>query len=77
MLNNAGFQAVRVGRADAERKDFDKEYKVSLDSAFVDNDKLAKAQKLQGLTVPAARQELELKRDSVSNQYAKKNIKIK
>ena len=72
MLNNAGFQAVRVGRADAERKDFDKEYKVSLDSAFVDNDKLAKAQKLQGLTVPAARQELELKRDSVSNQYAKK-----
>lgn len=72
MLNNAGFQAVRVGRADAERKDFDKEYKVSLDSTFVDNDKLAKAQKLQGLTVPAARQELELKRDSVSNQYAKK-----
>ena len=72
MLNNAGFQAVRVGRADAERKDFDKEYKVSLDSAFVDNDKLAKAQKLQGVTVPAARQELELKRDSVSNQYAKK-----
>lgn len=72
MLNNAGFQAVRVGRADAERKDFDKEYKVSLDSAFVDNDKLAKAQKLQGLTIPAARQELELKRDSVSNQYAKK-----
>ena len=71
-LNNLGFQNMRVGRADAERKDFDKEYKVSLDSAFVDNDKLAKAQKLQGLTVPAARQELELKRDSVSNQYAKK-----
>ena len=71
-LNNLGFQNMRVGRADAERKDFDKEYKVELDSAFVDNDKLAKAQKLQGLTVPAARQELELKRDSVSNQYAKK-----
>lgn len=71
-LNNLGFQNMRVGRADAERKDFDKEYKVELDSAFVDNDKFSKAQKLQGLTVPAARQELELKRDSVSNQYAKK-----
>lgn len=71
-LNNLGFQAVRVGRADAERKDFDKEYKVSLDSAFVDNDKLAKAQKLQNLTMPTGKKELELKRDSVSNQYAKK-----
>ena len=70
-LNNLGFQNMRVGRADAERKDFDKEYKVSLDSAFVDNDKLAKAQKLQGITIPAGIKELELKRDSVSNQYAK------
>lgn len=71
MLNNAGFQAVRVGRADAERKDFDKEYKVELDSAIVDNDKLSKAQKVQNLTMPAYKKELELKRDSVSNQYAK------
>ena len=73
MLNNAGFQAVRVGRADAERKDFDKEYKVELDSAIVDNDKLSKAQKVQNLIMPAYKKELELKRDSVSNQYAKKN----
>lgn len=72
LMNNAGFQAVRVGRADAERKDFDKEYKVSLDSAFVDNDKLPKAQKLQNLIMPANKKELELKRDSVSNQYSKK-----
>ena len=72
LMNNAGFQAVRVGRADAERKDFDKEYKVGLDSAFVDNDKLPKAQKLQNLIMPANKKELELKRDSVSNQYAKK-----
>lgn len=72
LMNNAGFQAVRVGRADAERKDFDKEYKVSLDSTFVDNDKLPKAQKLQNLIMPANKKELELKRDSVSNQYSKK-----
>lgn len=71
MLNNLGFQNMRVGRADAERKDFDKEYKVELDSAFVDNDKFSKAQKLQGITMPAGIKELELKRDSVSNQYAK------
>nr|DAS93766.1 MAG TPA: hypothetical protein [Caudoviricetes sp.] len=70
-LNNLGFQNMRVGRADAERKDFDKEYKVELDSAFVDNDKFSKAQKLQGITMPAGIKELELKRDSVSNQYAK------
>lgn len=70
-LNNLGFQNMRVGRADAERKDFDKEYKVSLDSAIFDNDKFSKAQKLQGITIPAAIKELELKRDSVSNQYAK------
>ena len=70
-LNNLGFQNMRVGRADAERKDFDKEYKVELDSAFVDNDKFSKAQKLQGITIPAGIKELELKRDSVSNQYAK------
>ena len=71
-LNNLGFQNMRVGRADAERKDFDKKFKVELDSAIADNDKFSQAQKLQGITVPAARQELELKRDSVSNQYAKK-----
>lgn len=70
-LNNLGFQNMRVGRADAERKDFDKKFKVELDSAFVDNDKFSKAQKLQGITMPAGIKELELKRDSVSNQYAK------
>lgn len=70
-LNNLGFQNMRVGRADAERKDFDKKFKVELDSAFVDNDKFSKAQKLQGITIPAGIKELELKRDSVSNQYAK------
>lgn len=70
-LNNLGFQNMRVGRADAERKDFDKEYKVELDSAIADNDKFSQAQKLQGITMPAAIKELELKRDSVSNQYAK------
>nr|DAW35952.1 MAG TPA: hypothetical protein [Caudoviricetes sp.] len=70
-LNNLGFQNMRVGRADAERKDFDKKFKVELDSAIVDNDKFSKAQKLQGITMPAAIKELELKRDSVSNQYAK------
>lgn len=70
-LNNLGFQNMRVGRADAERKDFDKKFKVELDSAIVDNDKFSKAQKLQGITIPAAIKELELKRDSVSNQYAK------
>ena len=70
-LNNLGFQNMRVGRADAERKDFDKEYKVELDSAIFDNDKFSKAQKLRGITIPAAIKELELKRDSVSNQYAK------
>ena len=71
-LNNLGFQNMRVGRADAERKDFDKKFKVELDSAIVDNDKLSQAQKLQGITIPAGIKELELKRDSVSNQYAKK-----
>lgn len=70
-LNNLGFQNMRVGKADAERKDFDKEYKVELDSVIADNDKFSKAQKLQGITIPAAIKELELKRDSVSNQYAK------
>ena len=70
-LNNLGFQNMRVGRADAERKDFDKKFKVELDSAIVDNDKFSKAQKLQGITMPAAIKELELKRDSVSNQYVK------
>nr|DAR26856.1 MAG TPA: hypothetical protein [Caudoviricetes sp.] len=70
-LNNLGFQNMRVGRADAERKDFDKKFKVELDSAIFDNDKFSKAQKLQGITIPAAIKELELKRDSVSNQYAK------
>lgn len=70
-LNNLGFQNMRVGKADAERKDFDKEYKVELDSVIADNDKFSKAQKLQGITMPAAIKELELKRDSVSNQYAK------
>lgn len=70
-LNNLGFQNMRVGRADAERKDFDKKFKVELDSAIADNDKFSKAQKLQGITIPAAIKELELKRDSVSNQYAK------
>lgn len=70
-LNNLGFQNMRVGRADAERKDFDKKFKVELDSAIFDNDKFSKAQKLRGITIPAAIKELELKRDSVSNQYAK------
>ena len=70
-LNNLGFQNMRVGRADAERKDFDKKFKVELDSAIADNDKFSQAQKLQGITIPAAIKELELKRDSVSNQYAK------
>ena len=70
-LNNLGFQNMRVGRADAERKDFDEKFKVELDSAIFDNDKFSKAQKLQGITIPAAIKELELKRDSVSNQYAK------
>ena len=70
-LNNLGFQNMRVGRADAERKDFDKKFKVELDSAIFDNDKFSKAQKLQGITIPAGIKELELKRDSVSNQYAK------
>ena len=70
-LNNLGFQNMRVGRADAERKDFDKKFKVELDSAIFDNDKFSQAQKLQGITIPAAIKELELKRDSVSNQYAK------
>lgn len=70
-LNNLGFQNMRVGRADAERKDFDKNFKVELDSAIADNDKFSKAQKLQGITIPAGIKELELKRDSVSNQYAK------
>lgn len=70
-LNNLGFQNMRVGKADAERKDFDKEYKVELDSVIADNDKFSQAQKLQGITIPAAIKELELKRDSVSNQYAK------
>nr|DAS31168.1 MAG TPA: hypothetical protein [Caudoviricetes sp.] len=70
-LNNLGFQNMRVGRADAERKDFDKKFKVELDSAIADNDKFSKAQKLQGITIPAAIKELEIKRDSVSNQYAK------
>ena len=70
-LNNLGFQNMRVGRADAERKDFDEKFKVELDSAIADNDKFSKAQKLQGITIPAAIKELELKRDSVSNQYAK------
>lgn len=71
-LNNLGFQNMRVGRADAERKDFDKKFKVELDSAIADNDKFSQAQKLQGITIPAGIKELELKRDSVSNQYAKK-----
>ena len=62
---------MRVGRADAERKDFDKKFKVELDSVIADNDKFSKAQKLQGITIPAGIKELELKRDSVSNQYAK------
>lgn len=70
-LSNLGFQNMRVGRADAERKDFDKKFKVELDSAIADNDKFSQAQKLQGITIPAAIKELELKRDSVSNQYAK------
>ena len=70
-LNNLGFQNMRVGRADAERKDFDKKFKVELDSVIADNDKFSKAQKLQGITIPASIKELELKRDSVSNQYAK------
>ena len=70
-LNNLGFQNMRVGRADAERKDFDKKFKVELDSAIANNDKFSKAKKLQGITMPAAIKELELKRDSVSNQYAK------
>nr|DAO83029.1 MAG TPA: hypothetical protein [Caudoviricetes sp.] len=70
-LNNLGFQNMRVGRADAERKDFDKKFKVELDSAIADNDKFSQAQKLQGITIPAGIKELELKRDSVSNQYAK------
>ena len=70
-LNNLGFQNMRVGRADAERKDFDKKFKVELDSIIADNDKFSKAQKLQGITIPAGIKELELKRDSVSNQYAK------
>ena len=70
-LNNLGFQNMRVGRADAERKDFDKNFKVELDSAIADNDKFSKAKKLQGITMPAGIKELELKRDSVSNQYAK------
>lgn len=70
-LNNLGFQNMRVGRADAERKDFDKKFKVELDSAIADNDKFSQAQKLQGITIPATIKELELKRDSVSNQYAK------
>lgn len=70
-LNNLGFQNMRVGRADAERKDFDKKFKVELDSVIADNDKFSKAQKLQGITIPAGIKELELKRDSVSNQYAK------
>lgn len=70
-LNNLGFQNMRVGRADAERKDFDKKFKVELDSVIADNDKFSKAQKLQGITMPATIKELELKRDSVSNQYAK------
>lgn len=70
-LNNLGFQNMRVGRADAERKDFDKKFKVELDSAIADNDKFSQAQKLQGITMPAGIKELELKRDSVSNQYAK------
>nr|DAP02257.1 MAG TPA: hypothetical protein [Caudoviricetes sp.] len=70
-LNNLGFQNMRVGRADAERKDFDEKFKVELDSAIADNDKFSKAKKLQGITMPAAIKELELKRDSVSNQYAK------
>ena len=70
-LNNLGFQNMRVGRADAERKDFDEKFKVELDSAIADNDKFSQAQKLQGITIPAAIKELELKRDSVSNQYAK------
>ena len=70
-LNNLGFQNMRVGRADAERKDFDKKFKVELDSAIADNDKFSQAKKLQGITMPAAIKELEIKRDSVSNQYAK------
>ena len=70
-LNNLGFQNMRVGRADAERKDFDEKFKVELDSVIADNDKFSKAQKLQGITIPAGIKELELKRDSVSNQYAK------
>lgn len=70
-LNNLGFQNMRVGRADAERKDFDKKFKVELDSVIADNDKFSQAQKLQGITIPAGIKELELKRDSVSNQYAK------
>lgn len=70
-LNNLGFQNMRVGRADAERKDFDKKFKVELDSVIADNDKFSKAKKLQGITIPASIKELELKRDSVSNQYAK------
>lgn len=70
-LNNLGFQNMRVGRADAERKDFDKKFKVELDSVIADNDKFSKAQKLQGITMPATIKELEPKRDSVSNQYAK------
>ena len=70
-LNNLGFQNMRVGRADAERKDFDEKFKVELDSVIADNDKFSKAQKLQGITMPATIKELELKRDSVSNQYAK------
>nr|DAR76826.1 MAG TPA: hypothetical protein [Caudoviricetes sp.] len=72
ILNNLGFQNMRVGRADAERKDFDKKFKVELDSAIADNDKFSQAQKLQGITIPAGIKELELKRDSVSNQYTKK-----
>ncbi|WP_103567427.1 hypothetical protein [Campylobacter concisus] len=70
-LNNLGFQNMRVGRADAERKDFDKKFKVELDSVIADNDKFSQAKKLQGITIPAGIKELELKRDSVSNQYAK------
>lgn len=72
ILNNAGYQMVKTGKgAEGERKDFDKEYKITLDSAIFDNDKFSKAQKLQNLTMPSLLKELELKRDSVSNQYAK------
>jgi hypothetical protein len=71
LLNNLGFQNMRVGKADAERKEFDEEFKVELDSAIFDNDKFSKAQKTKNIVIPPGIKDLEMKRDSVSNQYVK------